>query len=178
MKNIYLGAFATATMLLALSSCSKETQTPLEPGTAKVMGWVGANLNEANDTFTDGSSTPDPVLEDAPAGTVITFTINSRDLDFNPQAGFPYKDLIYTAQIGADGTYSVDLPAYETPINVDIMFNDFAAQVTEWGMDPADTTATGMPATVQTRYSFSKGSESLSIYDKGVFVLDAEYTKN
>lgn len=178
MKNIYLGAFATAAMLLALSSCSKETQTPLEPGTAKVMGLVRANLNEANDTLSDGSASTDPKWEMAPTGTVITFTINSQDLDFNPQAGFPYKDLIYTAQTAADGTYAVDLPAYETPINVDIMFNDFSAQVTEWGMDPRDTTAAGLPATVQMRYSFSANSDSRSIYDKGIFVVDADYYKN
>jgi uncharacterized membrane protein len=184
MKNIYLGAFATVTMLLALSSCSKETQVALEPGTAKVMGLVRANTNEANDTFTDGSAmvnaNGDPIKkwELAPTGTVVTFTINSRDLDFNPQAGFPYKDLIYTAQTAADGTYSVDLPAYETPINVDIMFNDFDAQVTMWGLDPADTTAAGLPATVQRRYSFSKSAESKMIYDKGIFVVDADYMKN
>ena len=176
MKNIYLGAFATAAMLLALSSCSKETQTPLEPGTAKVMGLVRANLNEANDTLSDGSF--QPKWEMAPTGTVVTFTINSEDLDFNPQAGFPYKDLIYTAQTAADGTYSVDLPAYETPINVDIMFNDFSAQVTEFGQDPRDTTAAGLPATVQMRYSFSADSDSRSIYDKGIFVVDADYYKN
>jgi hypothetical protein len=179
MKNIYLGAFATVTMLLALSSCSKETQVALEPGTAKVMGLVRANTNEANDTFTDGSDmSPMKRWEMAPTGTVVTFTINSRDLDFNPQAGFPYKDLIYTAQTAADGTYSVDLPAYETPINVDIMFNDFDAQVTMWGLDPADTTAAGLPATVQRRYSFSKSAESKMIYDKGIFVVDADYMKN
>lgn len=178
MKNIYLGAFATAAMLLALSSCSKETQTPLEPGTAKVMGLVRANLNEANDTLSDGSF--QAKWELAPTGTVVTFTINSRDLDFNPQAGFPYKDLIYTAQTAADGTYAVDLPAYETPINVDIMFNDFSAQVTEITNDPGDTTATGFPrgTTVQNRYSFSANSDSRSIYDKGIFVVDADYYKN
>lgn len=177
MKNIYLGALATAAMLLALSSCTKETQTPLVPGTAKVMGLLRANINEANDTLSDGSA--EPKWETAPTGTVVTFTINSRDLDYNPQAGFPYKDLIYTAQTAADGTYAVDLPAYETPVNVDIMFNDFSAQVTEFGRDPRDTATIGRPATtVQTRYSFSANSDSRSIYDKGIFVVDTDYTKN
>lgn len=176
MKNVYLGAFAVATMLLAMASCKKETQTPLEPGTATIMGLVEANLNEANDTLSDG--TGEDQWELAPSGTTITFSIDSRDLDPSPQSGFTYKELLYTAQVGADGMYTVSVPAYERPINVDVMFNDFTANVTEWGTDPGDTLANGRPATVQNRYSFSKSNESVSVYDGAVVVLDARYSKN
>lgn len=180
MKNIYLGAFAVATMLLAMASCKKETQTPLEPGSATIMGLVEANLNEADDTLSDGSAIANngKDWELAPSGTMLTFSIDSRDLDPSPQGGFTYKELLYTAQVGADGMYSVTVPAYERPINVDVMFNDFAADVTEWGEDPGDTLLNGAPATVQKRYSFSKSSESVSVYDKAVIVLDARYAKN
>ena len=174
MKKTLLGIMTFAAMSFAVVSCSEEEQTPVEPGSANVSGVIEANIDLANDTLTDGS--PETMWEFAPSGTVITFIIDGQDLDQNPQPGYNYKNLIYTATVGANGTYSVDLPAYETPINVDIEFNDFAADQVDYGMDPGDTTATGMPATVTTRTIYSKGGESVTIWDGAAIIEDFRYT--
>lgn len=176
MKKTLLGIMTFVAMSFAVVSCSEEEQTPVEPGTATVEGVIEANIDLANDTLTDGSVDPNGNWEFAPEGTVLTFIIDSEDLDQNPQPGYNYKDLIYTTTVGANGVYSIsDLPAYETPINVDIEFNDFAADQVDYGTDPGDTTATGMPATVTTRTIYTKGGETVTIWNGAVVIEDFRY---
>jgi len=177
MKNAFLGSALAAFLLVSFASCSKETQTPAEPGTAKVMGKIWANTNEANDTLSDGSTAPaGEKVEYAPSGTMITFTIDGMDLDATPEAGYPYKKVVRMATVDASGNYTVDLPAFEQWISVEVSFNEFETNVTRYGTDPADTTATGMPATRQYRERFEKSMEMINVQAGGVYVRDFEYT--
>lgn len=176
MKKTLLGIMTFAAMSFAVVSCSEEEQTPVEPGTATVSGVIEANIDLANDTLSDGSNDPNGKWEFAPAGTKLTFVINGADLDQNPQPGYNYKDLNYTAEVGANGAYTVELPAYETPFNVSVKFDDFAADQVDFGNDPGDTTATGMPATVTMRTIYFKGDENVTIWDGANVIEDFRYT--
>ncbi len=177
MKNALLGSTLAVFMLLAFASCKKETQTPAEAGVAKVMGKVWANTNETNDTLSDGSAAPTgEKREYAPAGTMVTFTIDGMDLDATPDANYTYKKVVRMATLDASGNYTVDLPAFENVISVDISFNEFETNVTRYGIDPADTTATGMPATRQYRERFEKSMEMIDVQAGAVYVRDFEYT--
>jgi hypothetical protein len=171
MKKIVLSL--TAVALLVATACKKEEQTPREAGAATVKGLVEVNSNTANDTLSDGSAMA--MWETAPAGTKLTFIIDGGDLDPNPDPSYDYKDQLYSTSIGSDGTYSVSLPAYETPITAQVRFDDFEVDLIEFGTDPGDTTATGAPATVETRTTFSKASTSVTIYDGAVVVNDYQY---
>jgi hypothetical protein len=182
MKNIYLGAFLAASLLATFSSCKKELQTPVEPGSATISGKAWVNTNEANDTTTTGSGTDnngDPVVKNelVPAGTVLTFTIKGADLDQTPQAGYPYKDVVRTTTVDASGNYTVDVPAYEKPIDLIISFNEFDADATRYGIDPADTTSNGLPATRTYRTRYHRADATVTVYDGAKLVRDYLYIK-
>jgi len=141
------------------------------------MGKIWANTNEANDTLSDGSAASmGEKLEYAPAGTIITFTIDGMDLDATPDANYPYKKVVRTATVDASGNYTVDVPAFEQWISAEISFNEFETNVTRYGIDPADTTANGLPATRQYRERFEKSMEMINVQAGGVYVRDFEYT--
>lgn len=163
----------TAGALIFATACKKEEQTPREAGAATVKGMVEVNSNLANDTLSDGSY--DLKMETVPAGTKLTFIIDGADLDANPDPTYDYKDQLYNTSVKSDGSYSVSLPAYETPINAEVQFDDFETDVIDYGTDPGDTTATGQPATVSTRTTFSRPSANVTIYDGAVVVKDYQY---
>lgn len=171
MKKIVLSL--TAVALLVATACKKEEQTPREAGAATVKGLVEVNSNLANDTLSDGSFSP--MWETVPAGTKLTFIIDGGDLDPNPDPTYNYKDQLYSTSVGSDGMYSISLPAYETPINAEVRFDDFETDLIDYGTDPGDTTATGQPATVATRTTFSRASTMVTIYDGAVVVNDYQY---
>lgn len=173
MKKSIIGIFSAAMLIAGVTSCKKEEQTPREAGSATVKGMVEVNSNLANDTLSDG--TFDLKWETVPSGTKLTFIIDGYDLDPNPDPNFNYKDELYSASVGSDGTYSVNLPAYETPITASVQFDDFETDVIDYGNDPGDTTANGNPATVETRTTFSRPDATVTIYDGGVVVQDYQY---
>lgn len=173
MKKSIIGMFAAATLVAGVVSCKKEEQTPREAGSATVKGMVEVNSNIANDTLSDGSY--QMKWENVPSGTKLTFIINGYDLDPNPDPTFNYKNELYSASVRSDGSYSVSLPAYETPITANVEFDDFEVDVIDYGTDPGDTTANGNPATVGTRTTFSHPNTTVTIYDGAVVVEDYQY---
>lgn len=169
MKKVYLRTLALSAIILGAASCSKETQTALEPGTATIMGKVWVNSNETNDTMINGANPPAGTNELAPAGTQITFVIKGQDLDPNPQAGYPYKDIIKTATVGADGMYTVTVPAYEKALDVTIKYDDFATNATVW-----DETVTPSRTTT-VRKMYTKGDDMVTVVAGMKKVQDALY---
>ncbi|MEX1192319.1 MAG: hypothetical protein WED10_11615 [Brumimicrobium sp.] len=173
MKKFIIGIFSTTMLIAAATSCKKEEQTPREAGSATVKGMVRVNSDVTNDTLSDGS--PDLKWENAPSGTKLTFIINGYDLDPNPDPTYNYKNEIYSASVGGDGSYSVSLPAYETPITASVQFDDFETDFVDYSNDPADTTANGNPAPVGERTVFSRADATVTIYDGAVVIEDYQY---
>lgn len=174
MKKSIISIFATAMLIAGVTSCNKdEAQTPREAGSATVKGKVEVNSNLANDTLSDGSFAL--TWEPVPSGTKLTFIINGADLDPNPDPTYNYKNELYSTSVGSDGSYSISLPAYETPINASVQFDDFETYVIDYGTDPGDTLDNGQPATVETRTVFSRADASVTIYDGAVVVEDYKY---
>lgn len=112
---------------IAMISCKKteDPATPAEPGTCKITGTVQAPLDLSNDTTAVGTFSYNLLPEDVANGS-ITFIVDSKDLDHNPDPAFDYQDLSYSAAISA-GSYSVDVPAISTPLTVDVYVDDFNA---------------------------------------------------
>lgn len=173
MKKSIIGIFALAMLIAGVTSCKKEEQTPREAGSAKVKGMVEVNSDLANDTLSDG--TYSLKWEPVPSGTKLTFIINGYDLDPNPDPTYNYKNELYSASVASNGSYSVNLPAYETPITATVQFDDFETDVIDYGTDPGDTTANGDPATVGTRTTFSRANATVTIYKGAVVVEDYKY---
>jgi hypothetical protein len=155
---------ALAISAIAFVSCKKEEPVaPAEPGTATVSGILWADLDIYNDTNSTGGYEWKP--EYAPVGTVVTAIVDSEDLDPTPDAGFDYQDLKYTTTVGANGVYSIStIPCYNTPITVDLYFNDFTYdQVT--GPNTAD----------KEHYIYTLGSTSVTVYAGAIVINDFTY---
>lgn len=125
MKRMLLTMIVTTSV--AMVSCDKtvDPATPAEPGTCKISGTVQAPLDLSNDTTAAGAYTYNLNPENVSSG-MITFIVNSKDLDHNPDPSYDYQDLTFSAAISG-GAYTVDVPAITTPLTVDVYVDDFNA---------------------------------------------------
>jgi hypothetical protein len=149
-----------AATCIAMISCKKteDPATPAEPGTCKITGMVQAPLDLSNDTTAVGSYTYNLHPEDVTTG-LITFIVNSKDLDHNPDESFDYQDLSFSASISA-GAYSVDVPAISTPLTVDIYVDDFNSDQRQYIFENPDSV-------VYENKTFSVGSFSIGGITQG-----------
>ncbi len=93
------------------------TDDPVEPTKTygNLSGLVQADLDE------NASG-----LEVAPAGTVVTATVNPSEYTNNPDFGVAYENVQYTATLGPAGKYSfANIETYANPVTVTISFSDF-----------------------------------------------------
>lgn len=162
MKRKIFAVLAIGT--IALASCKKVEPTPAkDPGVATVEGTLWANLDTWNDTDQFGGY--ELHSEYVPAGTKVTVIVDSKDLDETPDLSYDYQDLKYTAVIGTAGDYTIaNVPCFNTPITVDIYFNDFSYNKV-WGPLAGDFTPT----------VFTLGSATVTVYDGAVVIHDATY---
>jgi hypothetical protein len=157
---------ALAISAIAFVSCKKEeAATPTAPETATFKGTLWANTDASNDTIMGGF--PGPTIytasEVAPSGTVVTVIVDSELLDPTPEAGYNYQDLKYTTTVGAGGTFTIsNIPCYNTPIDVEVMFNDFTAAQKKSG-------------TLTENENFFLGSDVITIYAGAVVIKDYAY---
>lgn len=168
MKTKVLSIFAIAS--LALMSCDKtESATPAEPGTATIKGVIGAPLDLGNDTTAAGTFILGLKNEFAVTGTQITAVIDSEDLQQNPQPGFTYDKLKFTAIIEANGEFELTgLPCYAESIPVELRFNDFQASQAQF--DPSNNPA-------QSKV-FTLSDKTVMIYDGALVIKKYDYVAN
>jgi len=160
MKNIGFQAVLVASALTIFSACKKEDEnSPLAAGTGKVKGRLTANL-DATGLAPAG----------VPSGTGITFIIDGMDLDNNPDPNFTYDKVITRAIVGSDGNYSATLPVRKTPIDIEVVFDDF-----EFDATVITTNDEGFQETVVARRVFSRPSEFISLVEGQVLILDRKY---
>ncbi|WP_066755659.1 hypothetical protein [Crocinitomix algicola] len=167
MKRVFLSMVAIAG--IALVSCKKtdDPVTPAEPGTCTISGTVHAPLDLSNDTTAAGTYIYNLNPEDVTSG-IITFVVDSEDLDHNPDDDYIYKDLSFSASISG-GEYSVEVPAISTPLTVDVYVDDFNA-------DQRQYIAGNPDSVVYENMMFSAGSMSLGGITEGASrVLNIEY---
>ena len=105
-KNVYFFVFVLL-LSLSVTSCKKDSATTntKTTGSASVSGTLKANLDMTNDTTQNG--TPQIQNENVPAGTLITFIIDSKDLQDNPDSAYVYPKLEYTTTVEANGAFSI-----------------------------------------------------------------------
>lgn len=136
MKKIVFSIIAISG--IALISCKKTTDpaTPAEPGSCTVNGNVFAPLDLSNDTTEAGIYTEGLHNENA-TNVGITFVVDSKNLDHNPDASYDYQDLSFSTTI-TDGQFSIQLPAISTPYTVDVYLDEFNAEQRQF--TPGDVT--------------------------------------
>lgn len=117
MKNLFFAAIALL-MVGAVSSCTKTQTQTAEPGTAMVTLHLRVNNDETN------SSNGNTIWENIPAGTVVSFIIDTEDLQYNPNTSYAYDKMIKTATVDANSDVTIELPAIADPYNVTVKFPD------------------------------------------------------
>ena len=154
---IFLVTFST--------SCKKDEVTNTKiTGSASVTGTLKANLDLTNDTAQNG--TPQIQFENVPQGTVITFIIDSKDLEEHPDTTYNYAKLQYTTAVGSNGSFSVALPANANAINAEVRFGDFSYNVIIGFQGSTPITDNQI---------FTKGIDNISIYNKAVIIKEYTY---
>ncbi len=160
---------------LLIISCDKDTQnSPVEPDLEKkatLSGLVYANLSEKNDTLpTLPSTTID--YEFAPEGTLIQIRVEATNY-----ADFADGYMLYTTTVGSDGSYSIDIPATNEGISVDIFTADFEYQkvVGNWAWNGAEYEWEG--SSIRKQY-FSDMITVAGIISEGTKIKDIYYDHN
>ncbi len=162
MKRKIFAALAIGT--IAISSCKKvEPTPPRSPGSATVQGTLFAHLDTWNDTNQFGQYQVN--LEYVPVGTKVTVIVNSYFLDQTPDSAYNYQDLKFTTTVGANGAFSIkNIPCFNTPIQVAILFNDFMYNQ-RWGPLANNYTAV----------TYSLAASSFWVYDGAIVIRNDIY---
>lgn len=169
MKNLFFAAIAVL-MAGAIASCTKTQTMTAEPGTGMIMLDLEVNNNEANDTIPSTDND-----EKVPAGTVITFTMDTEDYQLNPDPGHTYEIKRWTAEVGANGDVSIELPAISKAADVTVKFPDLELTRT-WRIGVVGSTSNPRRDTTDTRI-YEKADETYTIYDGAVVkVQDVKYS--
>ena len=158
MKNKFLPLVALAGSL-AFVGCSEDEQTPMEPGMGMIKGRVTAMLDMTS-----------IAMDNVPQGTGITFIIDSRDLDKNPDPNFTYDKIITRATVEADGTYEVSLPVGTNPVPVQVVFDDF-----EFDATLLTTNDQGFQESVVARTVYKRSNQMLMLTEGQTLVSDFQY---
>jgi hypothetical protein len=108
---------------LLFVSCDKDTQnSPVEPNLTKIAtlkGLVYANLSERNDTLPNLPANGIQ-REFAPAGTLIQIRVDATQYSSQASGYF-----LYSATVGSNGEYSVEIPTRIQGVTAEIIPIDF-----------------------------------------------------
>ena len=168
MKKVMLSLLVVAGFGTALVSCKEEEPVqPKEAGTATVSGVAEADLETLGDTLDNGTYMQ--MLEPVPSGTMIYFTYDSGELDPDRDMGYSYDEITLSTTVGANGEYSIELPAVASGVDYTITFADFAHD--QMIPDPNN----GLPQTVTDRVIFTKGDETVTVHENSNIIRDWVY---
>jgi hypothetical protein len=160
MKTTIKGmALLAMAAMVTFTSCSDDDQQPLTPGTARVQGRITAKMDMTSHT-----------ISSVPQGTTVSFIIDSRDLDKNPDPNFVYDKIITQATVDADGFYTVDLPVGNNAVNVEVVYNDFEFDATVIVTDDQ-----GFQTSQVIRKVYTAPTETISLSSGQVKVMDRSY---
>ena len=168
MKNVIFSVFVLAVVAFA-SSCTKPQTTTAEPGSASVTLHLGINYDETNDTSYAGNF--ERIYENVPAGTMIKFVMDSRDLQENPVNNYNYDLLTYTGTVDANGDVMVELPAIADPANVDVKFPDLELMYKYNGT----SALTGEDTVFTEMEIYTKNDQNISVWDGAILIQEHNY---
>lgn len=169
MKKMTFAAAAMMAVAVLGTSCTKTQTTPAEPGKAMVTLHLGINTDLTNDTTYNGSTQIQ--YERVPEGTVVHFVVDSRDLQENPVSGYSYDKLTSTGTVDASGNVTVELPAIATPLSAEVKFPNLELDERKERYN----TVTSQNEVITEKKIFTKGDESVSIWDGAVIIEEYNY---
>lgn len=168
MKKTIFNSVAFGIIALAILGCKKETEAPQSTtGTATVEGYIKYNRNLRNDTLPDGSYAL--IREGIPSSVTLTFTLDSYDLDKNPDPTYNYDIIQKVVTVDASGHYSVTLP---TPNSSNTIYGELL--ISDFEYNPIITSSQNTDS-LAARVVVSGPSLPFSIYKGGKTILDHNF---
>lgn len=148
--------------------CKKEEKAPESTtGTATVSGYIKANLNMRNDTLPNG--TPQIMREGIPTSVVLTFVIDSKDLEKAPDPTYTYDMIKKTATVDASGHYTVELP---TPAGSNTITGEL--HISDFDYEPIITSSQNTDSSAA-RQVYTAPVQNFSIYNGGTTIVDYNF---
>lgn len=168
MKKTIFSLMALGILTMSALGCKKETETPPSTtGTATVEGYIKVNSNERNDTLPNGNYNLN--REAIPSSVVVTFVIDSRDLERNPDPSFNYEMIQKTTNVDANGKYSITLP---TPKGSNTINGEMRISAFEY--NPIITSSQNTDST-DVRVVVPVTTMNFSIYNGGKTIIDHNF---
>jgi hypothetical protein len=160
-------------MIVAMlgTSCTKTQTTPKEPGKATITLHLGVNTDITNDTTYNGGSATQ--YEKVPAGTIVNFVYDSKDLQHAPAAGYAYEMLTVPGTVDANGDVMVTIPAIYKALTVTAKFPELELQQTYTriavGTNPPLTEKVTKPII------YTKADVAITVWDGAIIVRKENY---
>jgi hypothetical protein len=168
MKRATISFLTLGILAIAVVSCKKDDEkAPTTTGSATVQGYIKVNLNERNDTLPDGSYNLN--REALPSTVLLTFKIDSEDLDKDPDPYYTYDIIYKTATVDANGHYSVSLP---TPKGSNAITGEL--EISDFEYNPIITSSQDTDSS-GTRVVVTPSTMTFSIYNGGTTILDHNF---
>jgi hypothetical protein len=168
MKTTTISLLTLGIFAMAIASCKKKDEkTPVSTGSATVEGYIKINLNERNDTLPDGSYSV--VREGLPSTVKLTFKIDSKDLDKDPDPNYTYDIISRIATVDASGHYVVSLP---TPSGSNAISGEL--KISDFEYNPIITSSQDTDSS-GARVVVTSLPLSFSIYNGGTTILDHNF---
>ncbi|HEX6983626.1 MAG TPA: hypothetical protein VF181_12775 [Balneolaceae bacterium] len=92
--------------------------------TAIIIGTAYANTDMTNDT----TGTYEQDYERAPANTIVKVVLDANDFS---NTASPGQNLSYSTQVDGSGNFSIEVPALEGPIGVEVYVDSFKKSQTK-----------------------------------------------
>lgn len=170
MKKLTFAAIAMLVVAMLGTSCSKVQTTTKEPGSATITLHLGINTDVTNDTNYLGNF--DTQYEKVPAGTVIHFVYDSKDLQHNASATYAYEKITLTGTVDANSDVMVTIPSIYKALNVDVKYPDLELDQTYTRPMAANPSLTEK---VTKKVIYSKATHTIGVWDGAKIVEKQNY---
>jgi hypothetical protein len=169
MKKSILSLMAFSVVAMTIVGCKKDKDEAVASttGTATVEGYIKANLNMRNDTLPNGAVMI--MNEGIPTSVTLTFVVNSKDLEKNPDPMYVYDMVKTTTTVDGSGHYSVSLP---TPMSANTILGTM--NISDFDYKPIITSSTNTDSTAA-RVTYTAAAQGFSIYNGGTTIVDYTY---
>jgi hypothetical protein len=172
MKKLTFAAIALLLVAMLGTSCSKVQTTTAEPGSATITLHLGINTDVTNDTAYNGAS--ETQYEKVPAGTIVHFVYDTKDLQHHVDTNYTYEKMTITGTVDANSNVMVTIPSIYKALSVDVKYPNLELDETY--------TRIRMPITFPVVYEkvtrktiYSKATHAIGVWDGAIIVQEQNY---
>jgi hypothetical protein len=170
MKKLTFAAIVMMVVAMLGTSCTKLQTKTADPGKATITLHLGVNTDITNDTNYIGS--PVTQYEKVPAGTVIHFVYDTKDLQHHVDTAYTYEMKTITGTVDANSDVMVEIPSIYKALTVTAKFPNLELQQTYTRPIAANPLLTEK---VTKPVIYTKGNVAIGVWDGAIIVQKENY---